>query len=216
MFHSHSVPGWNLCKSWTLLLWWLLPLGYERGRIETLFCAAVTEDPDCDQLSGRAERKEKIVGYVFICFTINVLLFFLFCFTSGCRRESLYNRGKNKPLSKNRMVNQSVAAFLSNSSVLCVTLATSRGHRVRKRKKSEFHEKRDWSKHLLTWVCNMCQSLGGKNTHPGLRVAACLNYTHVLTTRKGLLRHCPENRSSQRAFINTLIEKTHKFMRLNY
>lgn len=57
----------------------------------------------------------------------------------------------------------------------------------------------------------MSQCWGRKKTHLALSLAACLNYTHVPTTRKGLLRNGPENRSSQCAFINTLTE-THTCM----
>lgn len=54
---SRNVPGWNLYKSWTPLLWRPLPLEYGKGRIEILFCAAGTEDPDPDQLSGWKKRE---------------------------------------------------------------------------------------------------------------------------------------------------------------
>lgn len=39
--------------------------------------------------------------------------------------------------------------------------------------------------------------------------AACLNCTHVSTTRKGLRRHRPENHSTPRAVANTLTGETH-------
>lgn len=45
-----------------------------------------------------------------------------------------------------------------------------------------------------------------------LILVAYLNCTHVSTTKKGLLRHRPENHSSLCALANTLTGETHTFV----
>lgn len=112
------------------------------------------------------------------------------------KRQTLWVQSDGKP------VGGCVSVAESNVPLMCVTLPTSQKHCVRNRKKSCLHGRGDWSKHHLRQACYTCQC-GGEKTHSGLSLAPCLNCTHVLTTRKGLLRHCPENHSSQCAFINT-------------
>lgn len=92
MFRSRSAPGRSLCRSWTRLLWWPPPREYERGRSETLACAAGTEDPDRDPLLLRQEKINARViygvplGALIICdrgFNGKQWLCFFFFFTSS-------------------------------------------------------------------------------------------------------------------------------------